>query len=127
MDCPFCSLLNSDRPVKETTLSLAVEDAFPISPGHHLVVPKRHVASIFELDRREVHDLLELTATVRSELLRLHDPNGFNIGVNDGAAAGQTIGHAHVHVIPRRDGDVIDPRGGIRWVLPEKAVYWSST
>ena len=93
-------------------------------PGHTLVVPRRHVASIFELTEEEWGAVWSMVGVVRRELADEEVPDGFNIGVNDGTAAGQTIAHAHVHVIPRRTGDVEDPRGGVRWVIPAKVRYW---
>ncbi len=101
-----------------------VLDAFPISEGHTLIIPKRHIELLFDLPGDDLAEVWALVAKVRQVLKRKYQPDGFNIGVNEGRAAGQTIGHAHVHVIPRRAGDVPDPRGGIRWVIPGKAKYW---
>ena len=123
MTCPFCSP-RGDRIVGHATLALAVLDGFPVSPGHTLVVPRRHVARVFDLDADEHSAIWAMVAEVRSGLAERLRPEGFNIGLNDGLAAGQTVMHAHVHVIPRFDGDVADPRGGIRWVIPTKAAYW---
>ena len=103
---------------------MAFPDAFPVAEGHTLVVPKRHVASLFDLAEEEQAALWRLVAQVRGKLASELQPDGFNFGVNDGPAAGQTVMHAHVHVIPRRTGDVADPRGGVRWIVPEKAAYW---
>jgi diadenosine tetraphosphate (Ap4A) HIT family hydrolase len=103
---------------------LAVIDNYAISPGHTLVVPHRHVESIFNLEPDERQSLWRLVEDARQLLSQRHNPSAFNIGVNDGKAAGQTIGHAHIHVIPRYVGDVEDPRGGVRWILPQKAKYW---
>jgi diadenosine tetraphosphate (Ap4A) HIT family hydrolase len=100
------------------------EDGFPISPGHTLVVPRRHEED-FKLTAEEQSDLWSLVAVVRERLQGSLHPDGFNVGSNDGRAAGQTVSHAHVHVIPRFDGDLPDPRGGVRWVLPGKAKYWT--
>ncbi len=97
---------------------------FPVSVGHALVVPCIPVLSIFELDESMQAELWDTVRRVRGILEERFHPAGFNIGVNDGPAAGQTVPHAHVHVIPRYAGDVPDPRGGIRWVIPEKARYW---
>ena len=88
------------------------------------MVPVRHEADFFALSIAEQTDVLSLVNEVRAELSETLQPDGFNIGINAGPAAGQTVGHAHVHVIPRFGGDVPDPRGGIRWVLPERAAYW---
>lgn len=121
--CPFCNLA-SDRVRLENEAALAFPDAFPVAEGHTLVVPKRHVASLFDLSEEEHAAVWRLVAAVRAKLATELHPNGFNIGVNDGEAAGQTVMHAHVHVIPRRKGDSADPRGGVRWVMPGKARYW---
>jgi diadenosine tetraphosphate (Ap4A) HIT family hydrolase len=103
----------------------AFRDRYPLSEGHSLVVPGRHVASLSDLTAEEEAELWALVREVREDLAASHDPGGFNIGVNDGEAAGQTVGHAHIHVIPRYAGDVVDPRGGIRWVIPDRAAYWT--
>ena len=108
----------------ESGFAVAFLDGFPVTPGHMLVVPKRHVASRFDLPDEEQSPLWRLVAQVRGKLMSELQADGFNVGVNDGPAAGQTVMHAHVHVIPRRTGDVADPRGGVRWVLPSKAKYW---
>jgi diadenosine tetraphosphate (Ap4A) HIT family hydrolase len=122
-DCPFCSL-PPDRIWMATEHALVFPDSFPISEGHTLIVPVRHVPSVFDLSQEEQAAIWALVGKVRAALQERLHPDGFNIGVNDGAAAGQTIGHAHIHVIPRRKGDVPDPRGGIRWIIPGKAPYW---
>lgn len=122
-NCPFCDI-PPDRLLHTSTHTRAFRDAYPVTDGHTLVVPKRHVASLFELDPGEQADVWSLVGKVRAELQASHEPEGFTVGVNDGPAAGQTIDHAHIHVIPRYDGDVPDPRGGIRWVIPERAPYW---
>lgn len=121
--CPFCNI-EAKRLWFDSELAMAVWDSYPCAYGHVLVVPRRHVASIFELDDRELLALWELVGEARERLEEKYHNDGFNIGINDGAAAGQTVMHAHVHVIPRRQGDVEDPRGGIRWVIPERAEYW---
>jgi len=108
----------------ENEVALAVFDGFPVAEGHTLVVPKRHVASLFDLSDDEQAALWRLVSSVRAKLVAGLKPDGFNVGVNDGVAAGQTVMHAHIHVIPRRSGDVADPRGGVRWVVPGKAAYW---
>jgi len=122
-DCPFCDL-PPDRILRSGRHARALRDAYPVTPGHTLVVPTRHVASLYDLPAGEQAALWELVGEVRADLVASHDPDGFNIGINEGEAAGQTVAHAHIHVIPRYGGDVDDPRGGIRWVVPEKAVYW---
>jgi diadenosine tetraphosphate (Ap4A) HIT family hydrolase len=122
--CPFCHL-GTGRITLENDCSAAFPDAYPVAEGHTLVVPKRHVASLFDLPEEEQVALWKLVALVRGKLMAELRPDGFNVGVNDGGAAGQTVPHAHVHVIPRRAGDVADPRGGVRWVIPAKARYWA--
>lgn len=125
--CPFCALI-ADRQIRtESEAAVAFPDAHPVTSGHTLIVPKRHVRSVFELSENEQVDLWNLVARVRGELATNNPDRDFTIGVNDGEAAGQTVDHAHVHVIPRRVGDVLDPRGGIRWVVPEKADHWSDS
>ena len=121
--CPFCSL-SKERIWFESTHSLAFLDGFPITEGHTLVIPRRHVESAFVLPQDELDDLSAVVTKVRAMLQKKYTPDAFNIGINDGAAAGQTVPHAHVHVIPRRKGDVADPRGGVRWIIPGKAKYW---
>lgn len=123
MTCPFCQIKESQI-VVENAIALAIRDAFPVSKGHTLVVPKQHVGTIFELPDRDQEQLWQLVAQVRKVLIHEQSPAGFNVGVNDGNAAGQTVAHAHIHVIPRQEGDVPDPRGGVRWVIPDKAAYW---
>jgi diadenosine tetraphosphate (Ap4A) HIT family hydrolase len=121
--CPFCDV-DPEKIRDESEYAAAIRDVFPITEGHSLVVPRRHVPSIYDLEPGEQVDLWGLVALVRQSLLEQFRPDGFTIGVNDGAAAGQTVPHAHVHVVPRRSGDVGDPRGGLRWVVPDKARYW---
>ncbi len=122
-ECPFCEIA-PNRLLMQNELVLAFLDNYPVSTGHSLVIPKRHVASVFELSKEEFAALWQMVSEIRSRLVELHAPAGFNVGLNDGDAAGQTVPHAHVHVIPRYAGDVADPRGGVRWVIAEKAVYW---
>lgn len=127
--CPFCELLGqpaNDRFVASNRSAIALSDGYPVSEGHTLIVPNRHVRSVFELMGEEQADVWALVAEARDRLRSSlgKQPEGFNIGPNDGEAAGQTVLHAHVHLIPRYSGDVPDPRGGIRWVLPRKANYW---
>lgn len=122
--CPFCTPA-AGRVRRKTAHALAVSDAFPVAAGHTLVVPRRHVPSLFDLPEAELAAVWALVAEVRGLLVAEFGPDGFTVGLNDGPAAGQTVPHAHVHVIPRRTGDVPDPRGGVRWVLPERAAYWA--
>jgi len=122
--CPFCQLPDS-RVWLTTTHSVAFLDGYPVAEGHALVIPRRHVASLFDLPAAEYADAWLLVTRVRQALAERFHPDGFNVGVNDGPAAGQTVPHAHIHIIPRRVGDVADARGGVRWVIPGKADYWS--
>ncbi len=121
--CLFCLL--DDRPVVEETEHLfVIEDRYPVTPKHCLIIPKRHIADFFELDESESKELFML---LKKQALRIQqdDPEvlGFNIGINCGEAAGQTIFHCHIHLIPRRQGDVEDPRGGVRALIPKKQHY----
>jgi len=123
-NCPFCHM-EKNRIRLESEFAVAFLDGFPVTQGHTLVSPKRHVASLFDLPVEEQAAVWMLVAQVRALLLAELNPDGFNVGLNDGTSAGQTVMHAHVHVIPRRHGDVADPRGGVRWIIPEKAAYWT--
>lgn len=122
-DCPFCGL-PEHRILHRNDRAVAVRDAFPVTPGHTLVIPTRHVESYFDTTADEREALLSLLDAAREQLLAELRPDGFNIGINDGRAAGQTIGHLHIHLIPRYSDDIADPRGGVRWVMPDKARYW---
>jgi len=122
--CPFCPV--KDREIlADHPLAVAITDSFPLTRGHTLVVPRRHVASFFELTADERLAILDLLDQARAALDRDYAPDGYNIGINDGAAAGQTVMHLHVHLIPRYKGDADDPRGGVRWIFPRKAEYWN--
>lgn len=121
--CPFCTI-SSDRAIRKNDYAMAIFDGFPISPGHTLIIPKRHVASLFEVTAEEREALFDLLADMRRSLMMGRKPDGFNIGINEGAEAGQTVMHLHIHLIPRYAGDMPDPRGGIRWIFPDKAAYW---
>jgi diadenosine tetraphosphate (Ap4A) HIT family hydrolase len=123
--CVFCELMGSGESVRRLGSAAAIPDTFPASSGHTLVVPVRHVADFFALNAEEQADVWSLVAEVRMDLERWLAPDGYNVGLNAGSAAGQTVDHAHIHVIPRFLGDVPDPRGGVRWVLPATAAYWS--
>jgi diadenosine tetraphosphate (Ap4A) HIT family hydrolase len=107
-------------------LGLCIRDAYPVSPGHTLVIPRRHVGSFFETTPQEQAAMLKLLNLARIDLDHRHHPAAYNVGINDGHAAGQTIPHVHIHLIPRYDGDCADPRGGVRWIVPGKADYWSA-
>ena len=119
MESPF---LNKEK-IAENENAFAIYDAFPVSKGHVLVIPKRVVAEIFDLNDEEYSSCFNLVKDVKKILEEKFKPDGFNIGINNGEKAGQTIFHAHIHVIPRYSGDVDNPRGGIRHVIPGKGDY----
>ena len=123
MDCPFCTL-PENRIVDCNAYGVTIRDAYPVSPGHMLVIPRRHVGSFFEIAEAERSGLMDLLSNAKNIVQADLAPAGYNIGINDGASAGQTVPHLHIHLIPRYTGDLPDPRGGVRWVLPEKAKYW---
>jgi diadenosine tetraphosphate (Ap4A) HIT family hydrolase len=123
--CPFCP--PREHEVLEThPLAVAIKDSYPLTRGHSLVIPRRHVSSFFELTADERLAIIELLDRSKVALDREYAPDGYNIGINDGAAAGQTVMHLHVHLIPRYEGDAEDPRGGVRWIFPAKAAYWKA-
>ena len=121
--CVFCTLLR-ERVIDENVTAIAIRDVYPVSPGHTLLMPKRHTGSFFGLSEQERNDILCLLNRAKAAIDIELSPQGYNIGINDGHAAGQTVPHWHVHLIPRFDGDMRDPRGGVRWVIPDKAKYW---
>jgi len=121
-ECPFCPPLEA-RPLLESQLAFAIFDRSPVNPGHVLVISRRHVADIFELTAGELRDVLRLLSLARQRISADFPVAGFNVGVNVGDVAGQTIAHAHVHLIPRYPGDVADPTGGVRGVIPGKSKY----
>lgn len=121
--CPFCSKDTLDRTVARNTLAFAIHDAFPVSPGHTLVIPNRHVQDYFALSEEEQRACWSLLNEVKLKLDEELHPDGWNIGINAGPAAGQTVMHVHLHLIPRYTGDEKDPRGGVRCVIPGKKKY----
>ncbi|WP_037375878.1 HIT family protein [Sedimenticola selenatireducens] len=122
--CPFCTL-DAKRILRQTHHAIVIRDGFPVSRGHTLIIPKRHVNSFFELTDDERVDIFSSLNAAKEYLDYELRPDGYNIGINDGAAAGQTVPHLHIHLIPRYKGDRPDPRGGVRWVIPKNADYWS--
>jgi diadenosine tetraphosphate (Ap4A) HIT family hydrolase len=122
-ECLFCHIA-SGRVIAQNDLAYAIHDGFPVTPLHTLVIPKRHVEDYFGLEAEELLAIDRLLHQLRTEILA-QDPavSGFNVGMNAGAVAGQTIFHCHVHLIPRRAGDVKNPRGGVRHVIPGKGFY----
>jgi len=126
--CPFCTLQTESSHRKlllENDTGFVIRDGYPITNGHTLIIPKRHVSSFFEITQQERQDLFELVDQVKAQLDQEFKPASYNIGINDGEAAGQTIPHLHIHLIPRYNEPDKDPRGGVRWLVPEKADYWS--
>ena len=122
-NCPFCKAESERNIIASSSLSVAFYDGFPVSPGHALIIPRRHVASFFELTQEEQQDLLNLADKVKRLVEERYHPDGYNIGINVGEAAGQSIFHVHMHLIPRYKGDVPNPRGGVRGVIPAKQNY----
>ncbi len=115
---------DTERILAQNELAYAIGDGYPVSPLHTLIIPKRHLATFFELGQAEVNACTALI-NEQKKLIESEDHlvNGFNVGVNDGVSAGQTIDHCHIHLIPRRSGDVADPRGGVRHAIPGKGYY----
>ena len=122
-DCPFCSIPTAEI-VIDAPLAFAKADGYPVSKGHALIIPRRHVLTFFETTDEERTAMMKLLDDAKAMLDKQYKPDGYNIGINNGAAAGQTVMHLHIHLIPRYAGDRPDPRGGVRWVVPEKAAYW---
>jgi len=119
-DCPFCQ---RHEPVLENELAYVRRDNFPVAKGHLLVCTKRHTESFFDLTTEESAAIFSLVSQCQKILKAEVAPDGYNVGVNIGEAAGQTVMHLHIHVIPRRFGDVANPRGGVRGVIPDKQSY----
>jgi len=120
-DCPFCSGV---RKVSDNNSVFAIKDNYPVTKDHHLIIPYRHTDNYFTMTENERNDATELIRVLKNRLEE-NDPTitGFNVGMNSGESAGQTVMHSHIHLIPRRDGDTDKPRGGVRGVVPEKMDY----
>jgi diadenosine tetraphosphate (Ap4A) HIT family hydrolase len=114
MTCIFCEYLRKKKLIAENELAFAIYDNFPVNKGHVLIIPKRHFASYFDATQDEIQAFYGLTHEIKRLLDNEFRPDGYNVGVNIGEAAGQTIFHLHIHIIPRYAGDVKNPRGGIR-------------
>lgn len=123
-DCIFCELAALPDEIEiENEFFYGKFDKYPVAEGHLLIIPKRHVETLFDLDEAERTSLFSLVEASKDLLVEKYHPDGFNYGVNQGAAAGQTIAHLHLHIIPRYSGDMADPEGGVRGVIPEKQKY----
>ena len=123
-DCPFCSEEIRSRIIISNGTVFAIEDKYPVTPGHLLIIPYRHTADYFSLTEQERKHAEELLLILQNQIREDDETvTGFNVGVNCGESAGQTVMHAHIHLIPRRDGDLKNPKGGVRGVIPEKMSY----
>lgn len=122
-ECIFCNLDPNREIIAQNDLALAFFDVFPVIPGHALIIPKRHVADYFDLTEDEVAAMQALLREVKAIVEKRFNPDGYNIGVNVNAAAGQSVFHVHMHLIPRYKGDVENPKGGVRGVIPSKQKY----
>ena len=119
-DCKFCNIRN---PILENEYWIGIYDKFPVTDGHILLIPKRHSSNYFECLESEKQSLLELIDLTKEFLIENYHPNGFNVGFNVGEVGGQTIFHTHIHIIPRYNGDMENPKGGVRGVIPSKQSY----
>ena len=122
-DCPFCLNNLTSEIILENNFSYAIYDKFPVSKGHILIIPKNHNSNYFDLSLEEQKECLILLNNAKKVIDKEFNPDGYNIGVNINKDAGQTIWHAHIHLIPRYNGDVVEPRGGVRGVIPSKKEY----
>lgn len=120
--CPFCNI-DESRIIEAAREAYAVLDAYPVSQGHTLICTRRHIESVFELSMSEITEIIALVQSAKHRLDREYRPTGYNVGVNVGRDAGQTVMHVHVHVIPRYPGDLADPTGGVRNIFPGKGRY----
>jgi diadenosine tetraphosphate (Ap4A) HIT family hydrolase len=116
-------MLPADRVVDQGDLTVTSLDGYPVSPGHTLVIPKRHVESVFDVTPAEWSAIKLALDKAKAKLDAEHQPDGYNVGVNVGEHAGQTVMHVHVHLIPRYKGDMDNPRGGVRHIIPNKGYY----
>lgn len=121
-ECIFCTTHNF-KLIAQNEFCFAVFDNYPVSQGHSLIIPKAHVASYFELSLEQITAMHQLVCETKTYLDQKYHPDGYNVGINIGAAAGQSIFHVHMHIIPRYIGDLDNPRGGVRGVIPRKRNY----
>lgn len=122
MNCIFCNI-DKNRIIKENETAVAIYDNFPVNKGHMLIIPKRHIDNYFETEESDREGLWQLVHECKDFLDEEFKPDGYNVGINCGHTAGQTVMHLHIHLIPRYDGDIQNPRGGVRGVIPEKRIY----
>ena len=120
--CLFCHP-KTEEIIAETKHAVLITDSFPVSKGHCLIIPRRHIETYFECTDIENREFRELTLIAKKHLDEKYSPDGYNIGCNNGLSAGQSVFHLHIHIIPRYKGDVENPKGGVRWVVPEKSQY----
>ncbi len=121
-ECRFCRA-NPNEPAIKGELCFARWDRHPANPGHMLVVPYRHFSDYFDATEAERREIWDVVQQARDLIVREHNPDGFNVGINIGRHAGQSIMHLHVHIIPRYEGDVENPKGGVRGVIPQRQKY----
>lgn len=121
--CPFCNLEKDRELIVETAIAYAIFDKFPVNDGHALIIPKKHCSNYFDLTAEEQSACILILNEVKKVIQKQFNPDGFNVGININEAAGQTVPHVHIHLIPRYTGDVAEPRGGVRGVIPSKQSY----
>ena len=124
--CPFCNIekaIDESRIIYQDSTWIAILDNYPVSKGHTLLIPKRHCKTYFDLNFIELESIGVTIGVIKRLLDTKYNPDGYNIGINCGEAAGQTVHHCHIHIIPRYNGDCENPRGGVRGVIPEKQHY----
>lgn len=120
--CLFC-YPKPEEIIEETKHAVLIIDSHPVSKGHCLIIPRRHIKTFFDCSEEENQEFHYLTLQAKKHLDKLHSPDGYNIGCNNDVAAGQSVFHLHIHIIPRYKGDVENPKGGVRWVIPKNSQY----
>jgi diadenosine tetraphosphate (Ap4A) HIT family hydrolase len=123
LDCPFCNIDSTRELIIESATAYAIYDKFPVNNGHALIIPKKHCSNYFDLSFKEQAACIFILNSVKEIISEKFNPEGFNIGINIGEKAGQTVNHVHIHLIPRYNGDVEEPRGGVRGIIPSKQKY----
>lgn len=125
-ECAFCERIAAGKVIGEEGTAVAFPDAVPVTSGHTLAVPRRREPDLLVLSTQKLDDMWHLARRLCTEPAAEVGADGFDPGVNAGPAAGQTVPHAHLHVMPRRLGDTGDPRGGVRWIFPSSACFWQT-